>query len=168
MRRKIRRKSPLAKRTQIQVENLLTSSIPPQMQEVLVNLQKNLQEVHGMIDRQLHQTRELSARAYADLNAPGLVQENALDSATPELGNLAQTQNARIGADDKQSQQQPQPAAMTAIEHKLGEMNHAINQKFARMTQQIATRSQQVSAHANAMQAYAQQADAAPDTDDKQ
>lgn len=157
MRRRIRRKSPLGQTTLAQAENLLTSSMPPEMRQVLCDLQTNLREVHSLIDQQLQKTRSLSARAYADLRSP------VFDQSEPETSSVASDvsgssiPSVASNSDETQVDASPNPA-QAQVQHQLSELNQRLHQKFAAMTQQIAARSQQVSAQADAMHAYAQQA----------
>lgn len=141
MRRRIRRQSPLTQQTRTHAENLLTASIPPEMQAVLAQLQDNLHNVNQLIDQKLRQTRELSALAYLEL------QTASPSTAVTPLPPVTTDEQAKAVNDV------PQPAnitsAMTEVNARQDALTQQINRKLVMLTQQIAVRTQQVSAQAN-------------------
>lgn len=154
MRRRNRRQSPLTPQTRNHVENLLSASIPPEMQAVLVQLQDNLHNVNNLIDSQLQQTRELSVQAYQQLNAsdaPATTTTTTTSAAPP------------AGPDQPTSTALSVPAqtpTFSGLHERQQLLNQQINQKIATLTEQIAARTRQVSAQAEQVYQGTQQAPA--------
>lgn len=150
MRRRIRRQSPLTAQTRHHAENLLSVSIPPQMQAVLVQLQDNLHNVSSLIDSQLQQTRELSVLAYQQLNATDAPANAAtvITPAPPPAGPDRPTSAAAAAP--------AQPPAFSGLNERQQLLNQQINQKIATLTEQIAARTRQVSAQAEQVTQQAQ------------
>lgn len=150
--RRTRRKSSLGPSTRDQVQNLLSASVPAELQQLLADLHSNLGDVHNLIDRQLQQTRALSARAYADLRSP--------TQSSREAQSQVQDPSSSIESAAKESS--PEGSSMmneqlAAVQQHLGQINLAINQKVMSMTQEIAARTQQVHASAAAVQEHSNQ-----------